>query len=349
MIAVSRPLPRPGRVLGLGAFVLLSAVTLLAAAAGAIMLGEISVTPQEVARTLGNRLLGLDLEVDPIREGIIWHYRLSRAAVAICAGASLAICGVVLQALLRNPLAEPYLLGISAGASTGAVMIIVLGLGAGALTVSIGAFAGAALAFVFVAILAFGAGGGTERIILAGIAGSQLFNAATSFIVTSSANAEQTRGIMFWLLGSLGGVRWPDVGVTFPVMLLGLAVALYRARALDAFAFGEDAAASLGVDVARVRAELFALTALLTATVVSVVGAVGFVGLVIPHATRILVGPSHGRLILASSLAGGVFMVAADVLSRVVLPGQVLPIGVITALFGAPAFAWILWQSRRGR
>ncbi|WP_139257890.1 FecCD family ABC transporter permease [Natronohydrobacter thiooxidans] len=310
------------------------------------MFGEIAVTPHEVANTLANRLLGFDLPVDPIREGIIWHYRLSRAAVAVCAGASLAICGVVLQALLRNPLAEPYLLGISAGASTGAVTVIVLSLGAGALTVSAGAFAGAALAFAFVAILAFGSGGGTDRIILAGIAGSQLFNAATSFIVTSSATAEQTRGIMFWLLGSLGGVRWPDAGLAFPVVLLALAYCLYRARALDAFAFGEDAAASLGVDVTRVRIELFALTAMLTATVVSIIGAVGFVGLVIPHAMRFLVGPSHGRLILASALAGGVFMALADVLSRLVLPGQVLPVGVITALFGAPVFGVILWRSR---
>lgn len=349
MISASRRIPRPGHLLGLGSFLLLSLAALLVAIAGATMFGDISVTPQEVAGTLGNRLLGLGLEIDPIHEGIIWHYRLSRAAVAICAGASLAICGAVLQALLRNPLAEPYILGISAGASTGAVTIIVLAFGAGALTVSAGAFAGAGLAFAFVAVLAFGAGGGTERIILAGVAGSQLFNAATSFIVTSSASAEQTRGIMFWLLGSLGGVRWPDAGLAFPAMLLGLALGLYRARALDAFAFGEDAAASLGVDVTRVRIELFALTAFLTATMVSLVGAVGFVGLVIPHATRFLVGPSHGRLILASALAGGVFMVAADVLSRLVLPGQVLPIGVITALFGAPAFAVILWRSRSGR
>jgi iron complex transport system permease protein len=349
VIATSRSALHQHAVLRLGPFLMLAIMALLAVTAAAVLIGEIVVTPQEVARTLGNRLLGLDMAVDPIHEGIIWHYRLSRAAVAICSGAALAICGTVLQALLRNPLAEPYLLGISAGASTGAVAVIVLTLGAGALTVSAGAFAGAGLAFAFVAILAFGSGGGTERIILAGIAGAQLFNAATSFIVTSSASAEQTRGIMFWLLGSLGGVRWPDAAIAFPVTALGLAVCLYRARALDAFAFGEDAAASLGVEVLRVRVELFALTALLTAAMVSIVGAVGFVGLVVPHATRFLVGPSHGRLILASALAGGVFMVAADVLSRVVLPGQVLPIGVITALFGAPAFAFILWRSRGTR
>ena len=339
--------PRPLRRLRLPAFGLIALVALCFAMAGAVAIGDITVPPAEILKVLGNRIFGMDLAVDPIREGIVWHYRLSRAAMAASAGAALAVCGTVLQALLRNPLAEPYLLGISAGASTGAVLVMILGIGAGAVTLSGGAFLGASLAFGFVAFLAHGSGGGTERIILAGIAGSQLFNAATSFIVTTSANAEQTRGIMFWLLGSLGGVRWPDVALAMPVLATGLAICLYRARALDAFAFGEDAAASLGIDTTRIRAELFAVTAMLTAGIVSLVGAVGFVGLVVPHATRFLVGPAHGRLIPATALAGGVFMVTADVLSRIVVPGQVLPIGVVTALFGAPAFAFILWRSGR--
>lgn len=339
--------PRLFRRMGLPAFGLFAVAALVVATAGAISIGEVAVPPTEILKVLGNRLFGMDMSVDPIREGIVWHYRLSRVAIAASAGAALAVCGTVLQALLRNPLAEPYLLGISAGASTGAALVMVLGAGAGAVTLSGGAFLGAGLAFGFVAILAQGSGGGTERIILAGVAGSQLFNAVTSFVVTTSANAEQTRGITFWLLGSLGGTRWPDAGVAVPVLVIGLAVCIFRARALDAFAFGEDAAASLGIDVARVRTELFAVTALLTAGIVSLVGAVGFVGLVVPHAARFLVGPAHGPLIPAAALAGGVFMIAADVLSRVVVPGQVLPIGVVTALFGAPAFAFILWRSRR--
>ncbi|SIT09161.1 FecCD family ABC transporter permease [Paracoccus saliphilus] len=339
--------PRPLRRLRLPVFELIALVALCFAMVGAVAIGDITVPPAEILKMLGNRIFGMDFAVDPIREGIVWHYRLSRAAMAASAGAALAVCGTVLQALLRNPLAEPYLLGISAGASTGAVLVMILGIGAGAVTLSGGAFLGAGLAFAFVAFLAHGSGGGTERIILAGIAGSQLFNAATSFIVITSANAEQTRGIMFWLLGSLGGVRWPDVALAMPVLATGLAICLYRARALDAFAFGEDAAASLGIDTVRIRAELFAITAMLTAGIVSLVGAVGFVGLVVPHASRFLVGPAHGRLIPATALAGGVFMVTADVLSRIVVPGQVLPIGVVTALFGAPAFAFILWRSRR--
>ncbi|MFC4667556.1 FecCD family ABC transporter permease [Seohaeicola nanhaiensis] len=332
---------------GLGLFLSGGAVALLLSAWAAMTIGDIETTAGDVAKVLANRLFGATYNVDPVSEGVVWHYRLSRTVVAACAGGALALCGVVLQALLRNPLAEPYLLGISAGASTGAVLVIVLGFGVGGLGLSGGAFFGAAAAFAFVMILARGAGGGVDKVILSGIAGSQLFNAATSFIVTTSASAEQTRGVMFWLLGSLGGVRWPDALLAVPVLVLGVAICLSKARALDAFAFGEDAAASLGVEVMKLRIGLFAVTALLTAAVVSVVGAVGFVGLVVPHAVRFVVGADHERLIPASVLSGAVFLVLADILSRVIVPGQVLPIGVVTALIGAPAFATILWQSRR--
>lgn len=333
--------------LGLGGFAGLSVVMLLAAAWLAMSIGDVDVSPGEVLRILANRLFGAGYAVDPISDGIVWHYRLSRAIVAACVGGALALCGVVLQALLRNPLAEPYLLGISAGASTGAAAVIVLGAGAFTFGLSGGAFLGACLAFIFVAVLAGSGGGGTQRIILAGIASSQLFNAATAFVIASSATAEQARGIMFWMLGSLSAVRWPDTMLALPAVLAALGWCFYRARALDAFTFGEDAAASLGINVRRVRIELFALTALLTAAVVSIVGAVGFVGLVVPHAVRLVLGARHRRLIPATVLAGAVFLVIADIVSRVILPGQVLPIGVITALVGAPIFAVMLWRTRR--
>jgi ABC-type cobalamin/Fe3+-siderophores transport system ATPase subunit len=170
------------------------------------------------------------------------------------------------------------------------------------LTLSTGAFIGAVVAFLLVSLLAAGAGGGADRVILAGVAGSQLFNALTSYIVTTSANAEQARGVMFWLLGSLSGVRWPDVYLAGPVALGGFLICLLYARALDAFTFGTDAAAALGIPVARVRIVLLGLTALLTATMVSIVGSIGFVGLVIPHAARFLVGPGHGRLLPATAI-----------------------------------------------
>ena len=256
--------------------------------------GEIRMPAGTIGDVLANHLLGAGIEVDPIDDGIVWNYRLTRAIVAACCGAGLAVSGVVLQTLLRNTLADPYLLGISAGASTGAVLVAVAGVGGGVVSMTVGAFAGAVTAFVLVALLAQAAGGGGLRnsgqIILAGIAGSQLFNALTSLIITKSGSAEQARGIMFWLLGSLSGVRWPDVPITTVVAALGL---------------------------------------------------------VIPHVARLLVGVRHHRLLPASALIGALFLMLADVCSRILLKGQVLPIGVVTALVGAPVFAIILLGRRQ--
>jgi len=313
----------------------------------AVAIGEIAIPVSTTAKAVSNRIFDTSFELNRIHQGIVWDYRLSRALVAASAGASLALCGVVLQAMLRNPLAEPYVLGISAGASTGAVCVMILGLGYGALTLSGGAFIGAIVAFLLVGVLAAGAGRSSERIILCGVAGSQLFNALTSYIVTTSANAEQARGVLFWLLGSMSGVRWPDVYLSVPVAIAGYLACLFHARALDAFAFGTDAAAALGIAVRRVQVVLFGITALMTAAVVSMVGSIGFVGLVIPHAARFIVGPSHHRLLPATALGGAIFMVFADIVSRIIIPQQILPIGVVTALFGAPAFAIILFRARR--
>ncbi|WP_337269242.1 FecCD family ABC transporter permease [Oryzifoliimicrobium ureilyticus] len=313
----------------------------------AVAIGEIPIPLSTTAKAVSNRLFGTSFYLSRIQEGIVWDYRLSRAIVAASVGASLAVCGVVLQAMLRNPLAEPYVLGISAGASAGAVGVTILGLGYGILSLSGGAFIGAVLAFLLVAALASSAGGSSERIILCGVAGSQLFNALTSYIVTTSASAEQARGVLFWLLGSLSGTRWPDVYLSGPIALAGLAICLCYRRALDAFAFGTDSAAALGISVRNVQVVLFAVTAVMTAAVVSTVGSIGFVGLVVPHAARFLVGPAHGKLLPAAALGGAIFMILADIISRTIVPQQVLPIGVVTALVGAPAFALILYRVRR--
>ncbi|MFH0020682.1 FecCD family ABC transporter permease [Pseudomonas fluorescens] len=330
---------------------LLVVLTLALALMGGVAIGETSIEPSVVLQVLANKLWGAGYVLDPIDEGIVWNYRLTRALVAAACGAGLATCGVILQSLLRNPLADPYLLGISAGASTGAVMVALLGVGAGLVSLSAGAFAGAVTAFVLVILLArvSGSASGTGQIILAGIAGSQLFNALTAFLITRSASSEQARGIMFWLLGNLGGVRWPSVWLAVPVAVLGLVVCLWHRRALDAFTFGADSAASLGIPVRRVQILLIGCAALVTAVMVSIVGSIGFVGLVIPHAARLLLGTGHARLLPASALGGAVFLIAADVLSRTLIKGQVIPVGVITALVGAPVFALILVGRRSAR
>lgn len=331
---------------GLGLLLAVSSALLLVVIAAGTGIGEMSIPLETTFAAITNRLGWTDVTLPPIQESIIWDYRLSRALVAACCGAGLALSGAVLQSLLRNALAEPYVLGISAGASTGAVAIIVLGVGAGTISLSVGAFAGAFAAFAFVALLSHGASGGAGRTILAGVAASQLFNALTSYIVTTAGNAQQARDVMFWLLGSLGGVRWPEFYLVLLVVLIGFLVCLYFSRALDAFAFGEDAAASLGIPVGFVRIALFGVTALMTATIVSMVGSIGFVGLVVPHAARFIVGPIHTRLLPTCIVTGGIFMVLADIASRVVLPQQVLPIGIVTALVGVPFFAVILYRSK---
>ena len=330
---------------------LVAGATLLCMLLAGVAIGETAIEPRVVLQVLANKLWSAGHVLDPIDEGIVWNYRLTRALVAAACGAGLATCGVILQSLLRNPLADPYLLGISAGASTGAVLVALLGLGAGAISLSVGAFAGALAAFGLVILLArvSGPASGTGQIILAGIAASQLFNAITAFLITKSASAEQARGIMFWLLGNLSGVRWPSVGLAVPVALFGLAVCLWHRRALDAFTFGADSAASLGIPVRRVQFTLISCAALVAAVMVSIVGSIGFVGLVIPHAARLLLGTGHARLLPTSALGGALFLIAADILSRTLIKGQVIPVGVVTALVGAPVFALILIGRRNAR
>ncbi len=285
--------------------------------------------------------------VSRIKDGIVWELRLPRTLLAAVCGAGLALCGVIMQSLLRNPLADPFVLGISSGASTGAVMIAVLGIGGGVISLSAGAFAGAVVSFGLVMLLAAGAGGGTSRVVLAGVAGTQLFSALTSFIVISSADAEQTRGVLFWLLGSLAGAGWTDVVLCGAVVAVGILVCLVQAPALDAFTFGNNAAATLGIPVQRVRLLLLTITALITAALVSAAGAIGFVGLVLPHAARFLVGSRHSRLLPATALIGAIFMVWVDAIARTAFAPQEIPVGVVTALIGVPAFAVILFRMRR--
>jgi len=306
------------------AALLLASLTAIALAVGvSVGIGDLPIPLSTTFKTITNRIGLTTVELNRMHETVIWDYRLSRALVAAFCGAGLALCGAIMQSLLRNPLAEPYVLGISAGASTGAVAIVILGIGSGAVSLSAGAFAGAFAAFLFVALLSNGTRGGADRTILAGVAASQLFNAATSYIVTTSGNAQQARDVMFWLLGSFGGVRWPEFMLVSVVVGLGLAACLCYARVLDAFAFGDEAAAALGVDVGRTRIVLFALTAMMTATIVSMVGSIGFVGLVVPHAARFVVGPLHIRLLPACAIGGVRFLVQAGLS----FPGHVTPEG----------------------
>ncbi|MGW3565431.1 FecCD family ABC transporter permease [Streptomyces sp. NPDC000941] len=319
---------------------------LLMSVALAVTIGPADISTGDVWASVAAHLGVGESTLTPLRDGIVWNLRMPRTLLAAVCGAGLAVCGAVMQSLLRNPLADPFVLGVSSGASTGAVAVVVLGVGGGAVSLSAGAFLGALLSFALVLLLSHTLGGSTDRVVLSGVAAMQLFSALTSFTVLTSADADTTRAVLFWLLGSLTGAGWGQVLLCALVLAVVLALCLGYARTLDAFAFGDEAAAGLGVRVARTRLVLLSATALLTAALVSCAGAIGFVGLVLPHATRALTGAGHARLLPVTALTGAVFLVWVDTLARTALDPQEVPVGVVTSLIGVPAFVAVLYRGR---
>lgn len=278
---------------------------------------------------------------------IMWEIRLPRALLGMGIGAGLGLSGAALQGYLRNPLAEPGLLGVSASAGLGAVLALYTGLSAAfPLGLPLAALAGAAGATVVVAALA-GLAGGALTLILAGIAVSSLAAALTSLVLNLSPNPFAAAEIVFWLLGSLADRSWAHVALAAPFLLGGMALLLLLARDLEALTLGEDAARSLGVSLGRTRVLALGGTAAAVGAGVAVAGAVGFVGLVVPHLLRPLVGHSPSRLLPAAALGGAAFLLAADVAVRLVAPDRDLKLGVLTALVGAPFFLRLVWTTRR--
>ncbi|WP_328622114.1 FecCD family ABC transporter permease [Streptomyces sp. NBC_00354] len=334
---------RPGRSAAAHAvLLLLTAGALAGSVAAAVRTGTADVSWTDTARVLGSHL-GLDVEpLPPLVDSLIWDLRLPRVLLAALVGASLAVCGTVLQAVTRNALADPYLLGVSSGASTGAVTVVVLGIGASTLGATGGALAGALLSFGLLLLLLRRTGLDSVRIVLTGVVVGQLFTAVTSLVLMASADADTTRAVTHWLLGSMAPARWDTVVVCAIVTPLGLLVAWLCSNALDGLAFGADTAASLGTGVRHTRMRLLVVTAALTAVAVATVGAIGFVGLIVPHGVRFLVGPLHRLLLPYAALAGAVFLVWTDALARIAFAPREVPVGVITALLGVPLFLIVL-------
>jgi iron complex transport system permease protein len=299
----------------------------------------------EAARAVFHRLLPsvVPAVVDPMNAVILWDVRLPRVVLAALVGAALSVAGAALQGVVGNPLADPYTVGVSSGAAVGAGAAILLGIGGlwGGLALGACAFAAAlaTMALVF-ALARVGGRLHTASFLLAGIVvGSFLWAVMT--LLLSLARTEQG-AILSWLMGRFTDADWPKVGLLAPFVLLGTGAYVAAGRGLDAFAFGEDVARSVGVEVERFKAGTLALAALLTAAAVSVSGIVGFVGLVVPHCARALVGPPHRALLPTSALLGAALPALADLLARTVRPGEEIPVGVVTALVGAPFFALLL-------
>lgn len=317
---------------------------LLASVVVAVTIGPAEIRVDEVwAAILSHLGLG-ESPLSALRDGIVWGLRLPRILTAAAVGAGLAVSGAVMQALTRNPLADPYLLGLSSGASLGAVSVLLLG---AAILLPLAAFLGAMAALVLTLLLASSLGAITPtRTVLAGLAVSALASAITSLVIFWAVTGDSYREILGWLLGSLAGARWPAVAIAGIALVVAGIPILLAGRLLDAFAFGDTSAASLGVNVSATRWGLLAASALLTGAMVSVSGAIGFVGLVLPHAVRLVTGPGHRALLPLSALVGAIFLVWADTLARTVFDPRELPVGIVTAIVGAPVFALLLARRR---
>ncbi|WP_346776607.1 iron ABC transporter permease [Streptomyces sp. HNM0574] len=280
---------------------------------------------------------------------VVWDLRLPRVLLAAVVGAGLAAVGVAVQALVRNALADPFVLGISSGAAVGANAVLLFGalgaLGMWALSASAFASALAAMALVY-AVARTSTGLTPLRLVLTGTAMYYGFSAVTTLMVFAADRGEAARSAMMWLLGSLGGASWSSLPIATGAVLAGLGYLALSARRLNVLAMGDETAAALGVDATRMRRELFLVTAGVTGAVVAVSGAIGFVGLMVPHATRILIGADHRRVLAVAPLAGAVLLVWVDVLSRIVLAPAELPVGAITAVIGVPCF--LLLMRHRG-
>ncbi|MFI6524610.1 FecCD family ABC transporter permease [Streptomyces uncialis] len=286
--------------------------------------------------------------LDRVGESVLWNVRLPRVVLALLVGASLGCAGALMQGVFGNPLAEPGVIGISAGAAVGAVVAIAFGLTfLGNWTVTAAAFI-AGLATVSLVYALSRSGGRTEvvTLILTGIAVNAFAGALIGLSVFFADNSAITQ-ITFWQLGSLSQATWPKVLAVLPCALLGLLVAPLSARKLDLLALGERPARHLGVDVERLRITMILVVALLTAAAVAVAGVITFVGLLVPHLLRMAAGPGHRFLVPGSALGGGLVLVSADLAARTVAAPAELPLGVLTALFGSPFFFWLLRRTRR--
>ena len=287
----------------------------------------------------------LSVDWTQAEKNIIWEIRLPRVLLGGIVGAGLATVGVAIQALVRNPLADPYILGVSSGASVGATLVILFGAFGlfGQYALSMSAFLGALLSVVIVFFMAR-AGGKilTVRLLLSGIAVSAIFNAVTNLIVMSAPQEKGIQNALFWMMGSLTAAKWEYLPIPGIAVCIGISYLFIQSRALNVLLMGEETASTLGMNTDFFRKALLVLTAFLTGVIVAVSGAIGFVGLMIPHIVRLVVGADHRRVLPVSALLGAIFLIWADVVARLLFAPEEIPIGIITSICGGPFFIWLL-------
>jgi len=315
----------------------------------AVMIGSVSITPLYVWKVIFSKIPIFSnlIEGDWSRsqEIIIWQIRVPRVMLAAIVGAGLAVAGAAVQALVRNSIADPYILGISSGATVGATAVIILGAFSflGIYALSIAAFLGSFIAMVLVFLLSrVGGRISIFRLLLAGMAVSFILSAISNFMLMMSKEEGGIKAVMYWMLGSLAGAKWGNIFIPAIIFVIVFVLLWLHYRQLNLLLLGEEAAVTLGVHLQQFRIQLIVLVSLLTGVLVAVSGSIGFVGLIIPHIVRLLVGSNYKYVIPISALLGAIFLVWADAIARVLIAPEEMPIGIITAFCGGPFFIWLL-------
>ncbi|PRZ44147.1 iron complex transport system permease protein [Antricoccus suffuscus] len=342
-----------GHRLRLAATVTTLTVVLIAVTGFALSIGSVHIPLADVWGVIGHRIFPPGLITptwNAVTDRIVADVRLPRVLLAAIAGMSLTVVGTVVQAVMRNPLAGPTVLGVSAGAATGAVFVMRFGLLVlGAYTLNIAAFLGALLTLLLVLSIAkYGGRISATTLVLTGMAISAVLSAITSFLVLTADDRTLASQVLFWTLGGFGSAQWKLIPIPAIVLVLGVSYALAQARNLNLLLTGEESAISMGLDVHRFRQRMFVLSAAMIGVTVAVCGVIGFVGLVMPHITRLLVGANHRRCLPVGMLLGAIFTIGADLLARTVISPEELPVGIITALVGGPFFLYLLRRTSKG-
>ena len=333
-------------------------LTLLAILVGSIMisvtLGSAKISVSEVYKVLGYKLLGIkaysEYSSGPMHD-VVWVIRFPRVVLAIAIGMSLSISGVVMQAIVKNPLADPYILGISSGASLGATFAIMLGFGAvlGGNFVGVMAFIGALLVSFGVLLLANIKGSATSsKLILAGMALSAVCSSFSNFIIYIANDKTGMQSVTYWLLGSLAGAKWETDIIILPIVIIACLFFWSKYRVLNLMLLGDDVSITLGTDLHKPRHIYLIITSIMIGLSVYCAGVIGFVGLIIPHAVRMIFGTDHKKLIPISALVGSIFMIFADALSRIIIPNSEIPIGILISMVGAPVFIYLMVKKAYG-
>ncbi|GAU75919.1 iron ABC transporter permease [Fusibacter sp. 3D3] len=334
-------------------FILVLIVVLIFTFFYSITMGSVDISVNEIGKIIANKVFrqGIIDDIPRSIQDIIWEIRLPRIVLALFTGIGLSISGVIMQAIVKNPLADPYILGISSGASLGATLAIMLGVGAffGSNFVGVSAFLMAFLVSLMVLALANVRGKSDAiRLLLSGMAMNTMCSAISSFIIYTSSDREGMRTVAFWLMGSFSGANWNNLKLLMPVILMALVFFLTQKRTLNVMLLGDEVAVTLGKKLTAIRHLYLLLISAMMGFLVFNAGIIGFVGLIMPHLTRLIVGTDHNRVLPTVALLGAILLIWADVISRIIITGSELPVGIIISLVGAPCFIYLMIKSSYG-